>query len=52
MLTVIHPDAPGAMASLAKPGVDVGVEGSEIRVDIHAYNDESDIDRLIAGLSR
>jgi selenocysteine lyase/cysteine desulfurase len=31
--------------------VDVGVEGSEIRVDVHAYNDESDIDRLIDGLS-
>lgn len=51
VLTVIHPDAPGAMASLARAGVDVGVEGAEIRVDIHAYNDDSDIDRLIAGLS-
>jgi cysteine desulfurase/selenocysteine lyase len=52
VLTVIHPDAPGAMAALAKLGVDVGVEGSEIRVDVHAYNDESDIERLIDGLSR
>jgi selenocysteine lyase/cysteine desulfurase len=51
VLTVIHPDAPGAMAALAEVGVDVGVEGSEIRVDVHAYNDESDIDRLIDGLS-
>ena len=39
------------MASLAKAGVDVGVEGAEIRVDVHAYNDDSDIDRLIEGLS-
>ena len=51
VLTVIHPDAPAAMAALAEAGVDVGVEGSEIRVDVHAYNDEPDIDRLIDGLS-
>jgi selenocysteine lyase/cysteine desulfurase len=51
VLTVIHPDAPGALATLARAGVDVGVEGAEIRVDVHAYNDETDIDRLVAGLS-
>jgi selenocysteine lyase/cysteine desulfurase len=51
VLTVIHPDAPAAMEQLAALGVDVGVEGSEIRVDVHAYNDAGDIDRLIAGLS-
>ncbi len=51
VLTVIHPDAPAAMEHLARLGVDVGVEGAEIRVDVHAYNDAADIDRLIAGLS-
>jgi selenocysteine lyase/cysteine desulfurase len=51
VMTVIHPDAPAAMESLSERGVDVGVEGAEIRVDVHAYNDAADIDRLIAGLS-
>jgi cysteine desulfurase / selenocysteine lyase len=51
VLTVIHPDAPGAMARLAAAGIDVGVERTEIRVDVHAYNDESDVDRLIAVLT-
>jgi kynureninase len=51
VLTVIHPDAPGAMRRLAEQGVIVGVERSEIRVDVHAYNDAGDVDRLIAGLS-
>jgi cysteine desulfurase/selenocysteine lyase len=50
VLTVIHPDAAGAMHRLAAAGIDVGVERSEIRVDVHAYNDEADIDRLIAVL--
>jgi cysteine desulfurase/selenocysteine lyase len=52
VLTVIHPDAPAAMDALAAAGVDVGVEGAEIRVDVHAYNDEADVDRLIEILAR
>jgi selenocysteine lyase/cysteine desulfurase len=51
VLTVIHPDATAAMEQLADLGVDVGVEGAEIRVDVHAYNDETDVERLIAGLA-
>lgn len=52
VLTVMHADAPTAMARLAEAGVDVGVEGDEIRVDVHAYNDASDIDRLLEVLAR
>jgi cysteine desulfurase/selenocysteine lyase len=52
VLTVMHPDAVTAMARCGEAGVDVGVEGEEIRVDVHAYNDGTDIDRLLEVLGR
>jgi len=51
VLTVCHPDAEGAMRSLATQGIDVGVERTEIRVDVHAYNNAADVERLVNGLA-
>lgn len=52
VLTVRHPDAPEAMRALVAEGIDVGVERTEIRVDVHAYNSAADVDRLIEALAR
>jgi kynureninase len=43
-------DAGAVRASLARRGLDTGVSSGVLRVDIHAYNEESEVDRLLGEL--
>jgi selenocysteine lyase/cysteine desulfurase len=53
VLTVlVGADPDGVRAALERDGVVCGVERDVLRVDVHAYNDEQDINRLVRGLSR
>jgi selenocysteine lyase/cysteine desulfurase len=46
VIAVRHPDAGAVFAECRRCGVDIGAIGA-IRVDPHAFNDESDIDRFL-----
>jgi kynureninase len=43
-------DPEAVRARLARRGFDTGVSAGVLRVDIHAYNEESEVDRLLAEL--
>jgi cysteine desulfurase/selenocysteine lyase len=47
-LAVQDPEA--VRVCLARRGLDTGVSSGVLRVDIHAYNDESEVDRLLSEL--
>ena len=43
-------EAPRVVAELARLGINVSARRGLLRVSLHLYNDESDIDALLAGL--
>ena len=45
-------DAPALVAALGEDGIVVSERDSNLRISAHAYNDEGDIDAVLAGLQR
>jgi cysteine desulfurase / selenocysteine lyase len=52
VITVRVPEPRAVAAALEADGVVVGVELDQLRLDVHAYNTEDDLDRLLQGLDR
>jgi selenocysteine lyase/cysteine desulfurase len=52
VITVRVPEPQTVTAALEAEGIVVGVELDQLRLDVHAYNTEDDLDRLLQGLDR
>jgi selenocysteine lyase/cysteine desulfurase len=50
LVVVRSTDAPGLVARLAARGVIASARGSGLRISFHAYNDDEDVDRVLATL--
>jgi cysteine desulfurase / selenocysteine lyase len=50
-ITIVRtPDAAAAVSRLAAQGIIVAARGAGLRVSVHVFNNEADIDRLVAAL--
>jgi selenocysteine lyase/cysteine desulfurase len=50
-ITIVRmPDAARTVAQLAEAGIVVAARGAGLRVSVHVFNSEADIDHLLAGL--
>jgi selenocysteine lyase/cysteine desulfurase len=52
LICIRSTDAPALVRALAADGIVVSERDSNLRVSAHAYNDESDIDAVLASLAR
>jgi selenocysteine lyase/cysteine desulfurase len=50
IIVVRHPDPEAVVASCRQAGIDIGSIGC-LRIDVHAFNDEQDVDRLLDRLA-
>jgi selenocysteine lyase/cysteine desulfurase len=49
---IVCADLPGAAERLARAGILAAVRGGRLRTSWHVYNDEADVDRVLAALGR
>ncbi len=49
---IVCADLPGAAERLARAGIVAAVRGGRLRTSWHVYNDEADVDRVLAALGR
>ena len=47
---IVSLDAPGARERLGRAGIRASVRGGAVRLSLHLYNDEADVDAVIAAL--
>jgi selenocysteine lyase/cysteine desulfurase len=47
---IVSLDAPGARERLEQAGIRASVRGGAVRISLHLYNDEADVDAVIAAL--